>query len=81
MPAERISPDKFSNFLPIGDCSGLFLVGHEWNADGSKGRLAAVRTEAPVFFIAADSEHELMVEAFKTISDFLAKMHRFGFRN
>lgn len=76
MRARKITLTERVEMMPVNCLSTLFHMGKEIDGD----RYFAFRKEAPVFVIEGGNPTEVYTLAEQTVSDFLAKMHRFGFR-
>jgi hypothetical protein len=67
----------------VGDVLGMFklAVKRDEYLNQNVTTIYAVRETAPVFFLSAPEEMELVAAATSRITRFLDKMHRYGFRN
>lgn len=75
MNARKLS-GALPQVVPVVPPSNFFVTAKEVNGD----RFFAFRNTAPVFAFEGTDPQEVFDLAEKTVSDFLAKMHRFGFR-
>ena len=77
MEARKITGTDLPPMFPMEAPTTLFMMGKEVAGE----RFFAVRGEAPHFVIEGSDPAEVFGLADNTISNFLAKMARFGFRN
>lgn len=79
MAVEHLNTIK-GEFVHVGTVAGLFELSRQVEG-GQFTAFVVSRQKAPSFIIRGDTQEEVIAEGFSTISQFLDRMHTFGFRN